>query len=172
MRELDIGTKRHTVVNVMDKPGEGGACHEYEVVLVGPVDSNMEAMAEAVHRAYLDKCSELGWPVKAENQIPYSELSENSKELDRTSVRAVLNNMEIPARVSFQNGPIKEAGVNGCHQEDLIAIVIDRLQSFQAGDFKCRENALALNHLEIAMRHLNRRTEDREKRGVEGTSAK
>lgn len=29
--------------------------------------------------------------------------------------------------VKFQKGPIKENGVNGCHQEGLIAIVIDRL---------------------------------------------
>ena len=51
-------------------------------------------------------------------------------------------------KVSFQDGPVKESGINGCHQEDLIAIVIDRLQHFQKGDYACRENALALTKLD------------------------
>lgn len=72
--------------------------------------------------------------------------------------------------VKFQRGPIKEHGVNGCHHEDLLAIVIHRLQSFQAGKFSCRENAIAITKLEEAMHWLNHRTASREKRGVEGTS--
>lgn len=72
--------------------------------------------------------------------------------------------------IRFQNGPIVEHGVNGCHQEDLIAIVIHRLQCFQSGPFSCRENALALTKLEEAMHWLNHRTSLRQKRGVEGTS--
>ena len=76
------------------------------------------------------------------------------------------------ASVSFQNGPIKENGVNGCFQEDLLAIVIDRLRSFQAGEYACRENALALTKLEEAMHWLNHRTAERQARGVEGTSTK
>jgi acetamidase/formamidase len=76
------------------------------------------------------------------------------------------------AKVSFQNGPIKESGVNGCHNEDLIAIVIDRLQCFQAGDYACRENAIALTKLEEAMHWLNHRTQARINRGVEGTHQK
>jgi len=51
------------------------------------------------------------------------------------------------ASVSFQNGPIKENGVNGCHQEDLLSIVIDRLQCFQKGEFACRENAIELTKI-------------------------
>ena len=72
--------------------------------------------------------------------------------------------------IKFQKGPVKENGVNGCFQEDLIAIVIDRLQCFQAGDFACRENALALTKLEEALHWLNHRTADRQVRGVEGKS--
>lgn len=71
--------------------------------------------------------------------------------------------------VSFQNGPIKEAGVNGVMNEDLIAIVIDRLRGFQSGPYACRENALALTKLEEALMWLNNRTRSREARGVEGT---
>jgi len=50
--------------------------------------------------------------------------------------------------IQFQNGPVQENGVNGCHQEDLLAIVIDRLEHFQSGDFACRENALALTKIQ------------------------
>lgn len=73
--------------------------------------------------------------------------------------------------VSFQNGPIAENGVNGVTQEVLLAIVIDRLRSFQAGSFSCRENALALTKCEEALHWLQRRTLDRMRRGVEGRSA-
>ena len=76
------------------------------------------------------------------------------------------------ALINFQNGPIKESGVNGCHQEDLLAIVIDRLQSFQSGSFACRENALALTKIQEAMHWLNHRTQERKARGVEGTNIK
>ena len=74
--------------------------------------------------------------------------------------------------VSFQNGPIKEAGVNGVMNEDLIAIVIDRMRGFQSGDYKCRDNAIALTKLEEALMWLRNRTNEREARGVEGTHAK
>lgn len=81
----------------------------------------------------------------------------------------------LPAKYStilFQNGPIKEAGVNGITQEALLAIVIDRLRSFQAGPFSCRENAIALTKCEEALMWLQRRTVARIKRGVEGTHVK
>jgi hypothetical protein len=72
--------------------------------------------------------------------------------------------------ISFQNGPIAEHGVNGITQEVLLAIVADRLRSFQAGPFACRENALALTKVEEAMQWLQKRTLDRMRRGVEGRS--
>ena len=74
--------------------------------------------------------------------------------------------------VLFQNGPIGEFGVNGITQEALLAIVIDRLRSFQAGPFSCRDNAIALTHCEDALMRLQRRTRERIKRGVEGTNQK
>lgn len=72
--------------------------------------------------------------------------------------------------ILFQNGPINEHGVNGITQEVLLAIVADRLRSFQAGPFACRENALALTKVEEAMHWLQKRTMDRMRRGVEGTN--
>jgi len=72
--------------------------------------------------------------------------------------------------VLFQNGPINEHGVNGITQEVLLAIVADRLRSFQAGSFACRENALALTKIEEAQHWLQQRTLARMRRGVEGTN--
>jgi len=75
----------------------------------------------------------------------------------------------ILTHVKFQKGPIKENGVNGCCNEDLIAMVIDRLNSFQESPYKCRENAIAITKLEEALLWLRKRTMDRERRNVEGT---
>ena len=74
--------------------------------------------------------------------------------------------------INFQNGPIKEFGVNGITQEALLTIVIDRLRSFQTGPFSCRENAIALTDCEDALMWLQKRTRDRLARGVEGTNQK
>lgn len=73
--------------------------------------------------------------------------------------------------IHFQNGPIAEAGVNGVTQEVLLAVVADRLRSFQAGPYACRENALALTKIEEAQHWLQQRTLARMRRGVEGTHA-
>lgn len=87
-------------------------------------------------------------------------------------------------RISFQNGPILEAGFNGISNEALVAIVIDRMRGFQGQNppgeghlpgyapFKSRENACALTHLEEALMWLQKRTRERMARGVEGTYAK
>lgn len=74
-----------------------------------------------------------------------------------------------PTRISFQNGPINEVGVNGLTHEALLAIVIDRMQAFQRGPYSCRENALALTKLEEAQMWLLQRTRARMARNVEGT---
>jgi len=74
--------------------------------------------------------------------------------------------------VLFQNGPIAEVGVNGVTQEALLAIVADRLRSFQAGAYANEYNATALAHVEAAQASLLARTRERMGRGVEGTHAK
>jgi hypothetical protein len=79
---------------------------------------------------------------------------------------------ESELTILFQNGPINEAGVNGVTQEALLAIVADRLRSFQAGPYACRENALALTKIEEAQHWLHHRTLARMQRGVEGTHQK
>lgn len=79
---------------------------------------------------------------------------------------------EILGKVDFQEGPIKEKGVNGVNNEDLIAMVICRLEHFNNSEFKCRENAVAITKLEESLLWLRKRTMGREKRGVEGTHVK
>ena len=72
--------------------------------------------------------------------------------------------------LNFQNGPINEVGVNGVTHEVLLEIVADRLRSFQAGNFACKENAMALTKIEEAQMWLQSRTIKRMRRGVEGTN--
>lgn len=90
--------------------------------------------------------------------------------------RAVSGNKSMPeceyGRILFQLGPVLETGVNGCFMEDLIAICIDRLEAFQAGEFNCHENAAALDSLKSALYSLNQRTRDRQFREVEGKTVK
>lgn len=104
------------------------------------------------------------------------------------------------ANLRFQNGPIASAtDMNGITNEALLAVLIDRMRGFQGvppvhsapeitgvlttepkdyaaknlrAPFACRENAMALTHLEEALMWLQKRTLDRVKRGVEGSMAK
>lgn len=75
----------------------------------------------------------------------------------------------VVSKIDMQENPIKENGVNGCCNEDLLNIVCVRLEWFQASSFKCRENAIALTKIEEALLWLHRRTNKRKLRGVEGT---
>ena len=74
--------------------------------------------------------------------------------------------------INFQKGPVKEHGRNGIHNEDLLAIVADRLVGFQAGDFACETNDMALMAVLDALKYLRFRTELRIARKVEGTNVK
>lgn len=83
---------------------------------------------------------------------------------------AVLDNEgTILANIDFQEGPIKENGVNGVNNEDLIHMVIARLESFQKSAYNSRDNAKAITRLEESLLWLRKRTIGRENRGVEGT---
>ena len=71
--------------------------------------------------------------------------------------------------IQFQNGPLNEVGVNGLTNEALLAVVVDRLEGFQAGEFPSRETAIALTKIQEALHWLHHRTRERLSRGVEGT---
>jgi hypothetical protein len=60
---------------------------------------------------------------------------------------------------------------DGATNEDLLAVLIDRLNYLNA-KFPCRENSIAITHIETALLWLNKRTADRVKRGVEGKQIK
>lgn len=76
--------------------------------------------------------------------------------------------------IEFQNGPLQETGgvPNGLSNEVLLSIVEDRLVGFQNGEYACRENGMALAHLQECLMWLQKRTRDRLARGVEGTNVK
>ena len=112
-------------IDVMDEPGQGGACHLYRI--------------------------------SGYNHGSNPSLLGNN--LDPILATCIL----------FQNGPIAEVGVNGVTHEALLAILVDRMRSFQAGPYACRENAIALTKLEEAQHWLHHRTKARMGRGVEGT---
>lgn len=76
--------------------------------------------------------------------------------------------VEIP----FQCGPRKEANLNGLLEPALLAIIIDRLEAFQAGPYPSSQGMVALGHLRAALGEMRDRVLDRVRRGVMGTSAK
>ena len=108
------------VVNCLDEPGSGGACHSY---LIG-----LAPCPEWIHgKAF--------------------------------------------TTINFQNGPIREVGTNGVTHETLLSVLMDRLEGFQSGQYATIENQIALDHLRAAQAVLKFRTEQRSRRGVEGTHA-
>lgn len=82
----------------------------------------------------------------------------------------------VGIEIMWQDGPLgrgtdrKEP--NGAFVEDVLNAAIGRLQFYQGSKFNCRENQIALTHMETALLWLQKRTADREARGVEGTHAK
>lgn len=69
--------------------------------------------------------------------------------------------------IKFQDGPLKN-GRNGLTVEEVIIEIIKRISLYNS-KVPCRENIYAMEWLNSALDNLNARTEDREKRGVEGT---
>lgn len=73
--------------------------------------------------------------------------------------------------IQFQDGARKlEGSIPGVLDTDLLEIIRHRLQGFQSGQFACRENAIALTHIEEALLWMNKRVEDRIERNVLGTN--
>ncbi|MCC0696213.1 hypothetical protein IC173_11705 [Clostridioides sp. ES-S-0048-02] len=78
--------------------------------------------------------------------------------------------MEPIQYLSFQEGAIKEYGINGINNEDVILAVITRLEAFQESKYACKENEKAIEKLEECLMWLRKRTLDRQMRNIEGTS--
>lgn len=84
--------------------------------------------------------------------------------------RSTADGFDVLATITFQKGPIKEHGVNGVQHDDLLAVIRDRLDSFQEGPFASTTNAVTRGFVDAAMASEGTRTRLRERAGVEGTS--
>lgn len=60
---------------------------------------------------------------------------------------------------------------DGTTNEALLEVLINRMK-YQQNRFQCKENAFVIANLEESLMWLEKRTEDREKRHVEGSHAK
>jgi hypothetical protein len=77
------------------------------------------------------------------------------------------------AHVRFQKGPRNVNGSTpGVTELAVLAILRDRLESFQAGEYACFENEEALNFINGAMTLMKDRADKRAARGVLGTYQK
>ena len=70
--------------------------------------------------------------------------------------------------LNFQNGGLKEVGPNGITDQALLAITLDRMRGFNDGPYRCRENSIIITKLEEAMMWMEKRSNDRSRRSVEG----
>ena len=81
----------------------------------------------------------------------------------------------IGLSIAWQDGPLREQGTdepaaaNGAFVETVIAAALQRIEHYNEGQFRCRENSLAITKLEEALHWLNYRTARRTSQGVEGT---
>jgi hypothetical protein len=78
--------------------------------------------------------------------------------------------------IMWQSGPLGRGGErsepNGAFVEGVLQAALGRLEFYQTasgGRFACDENATAIEHVKGALAALDRRTQRREQRGVEGT---
>ena len=78
----------------------------------------------------------------------------------------------IGLQINWQDGPLgrgeDRVEPNGAFVETVIDAACKRIEFYQESKFSCRENALAITKLQEALMWLNKRTQDREKRNVEG----
>lgn len=88
-------------------------------------------------------------------------LVEEAKAIEPKAPRDFIN-------IKFQEGTVSENGVNGAQIEDVIELLIERLQVLQKGKPPCRENVLAITKLQEARMWLEEHTRNRRKQGVEG----
>lgn len=69
--------------------------------------------------------------------------------------------------VRIQSGPLAHGGEPGAEFTALIGLALGHLK-FLDRHYSCRENSLAKTKLEEALHWQQARTQDRERRGVEG----
>lgn len=80
----------------------------------------------------------------------------------------IVDGDKVLVDIPFQHDTIPKVGVVGATNETMLAIVIDRLNSFQQGGYPCQENEIALDACKAALAALEYRTQLRIQRQVEG----
>lgn len=75
-------------------------------------------------------------------------------------------------KIQFQLGNLQTENANGILDEALLAIVEDRLKSFQNTEFACVENEKALQHVQNALMWMLARKNNRQAQGVLDTYQK
>lgn len=73
----------------------------------------------------------------------------------------------VEQSIQFQHGPIADNGINGIQNEELLDLLACRLRALN-DKFPCRENSIAITHIETACLWLRERTRIRREQGVEG----
>lgn len=76
-------------------------------------------------------------------------------------------------KIDWQDGPLGRGEdriePNGAFVETVLSAAKQRLEFFNEGKYRCRENSLAITKIEEALHWLEHRTREREARNVEGT---
>ena len=75
----------------------------------------------------------------------------------------------LPSTIKFYEMRPDGTKIDGVTNEEVLRVLIHRLNKLNSGAFRCRENSVAITKLEEALMWLNKRTEDRVARKVEGT---
>lgn len=71
----------------------------------------------------------------------------------------------------IQDGPIREVGLNGCQVTDMVRVAKHIIANLNE-KYPSHENTKTLDALDVALMWQDKRTKDREARGVEGFSKK
>lgn len=123
-------------------------------------------MQELYGSMYNHKYTSVFHEVDHESYVPHHFLIvDKSCVKDRENIKPI-----ILGSIDFQDGQIIDGkGINGVMDENLIAIVISRLEGFQSSKFACKENDIALTKLQEAMLWLKNRTTDKELKNIEIT---
>jgi hypothetical protein len=78
-----------------------------------------------------------------------------------------LANIADKQTITFYKKNIDGTEIDGTTLEEMLRVSITRLKDLN-NRFGCRENSIAITKLEEALMWLNKRTQDRIERGVEG----
>ena len=109
---------------------------------------------------------------RKDGNMPIQHKVEYDAEKDFGTIRIVYQEGDVEQErhsvdIQFQHGTIPENGINGVTNEAVLDLLAMRIRALQVR-WPCRENALAITHIEEARMWLDERTRVRILQGVEG----